>query len=110
MKKTVIKVPGMWADHHVLRVRQALLGLEGVGDVVASSARRTVLVHFDEATLSEDGIRQALEAAGYPPEQPPAMIELPERHKDGSSWFVVLDRKTTTEQKDREMAGDFRRY
>lgn len=110
MKETVIKVPGLWADHHVLRVRQALLSLEGVRDVVASSARRTVLVRFEENSTSEDAIRQTLAAAGYPPEQPPAMIELPERHKDGSAWFAVLDRKTTTERKDREMAGDFRRY
>lgn len=110
MKETVIKVPGMWADHHVIRVRQALLGTEGVSEVIASAARRTVRVRFDEASMSEDGVRQTLAAAGYPPEQPPAMIALPERHKDGSAWFVVLDRKTTTEQKDREMAGDFRRY
>ena len=38
------------------------------------------------------------------------MIEFPKRHEDGSAWYLVLDRKTTTERKDREMAGDFRRY
>ncbi len=100
----------MWADHHVLSVRKVLLGLEGVTEVVASSARRTVLVRFDEGSMSEDGIRQTLAAAGYPPEESPAMIELPERHKDGSEWYVVLDRGTTTVRADREMAGDFRRY
>jgi copper chaperone CopZ len=110
MKQTVIKVPGMWADHHVLRLREAVLGLKGVEEVVASAARRTVLVRHDETAISEEGIREALVSAGYPPEQPPVMVELPERHKDGSAWFVVLDRKTVTERKDREMAGDFRRY
>lgn len=110
MKETVIKVPGMWADHHVLRLRDAILGLKGVEEVVASAARRTVLVRYDEDALSEEGIREALTAAGYPSEQAPAMIEFPPRHKDGSAWFAVVDRKTTTEMKDREMAGDFRRY
>jgi copper chaperone CopZ len=110
MKQTVINVPGMWADHHVLRVREALLRVKGVSEVIASAARRTVLVRFDEADDPADGILEALASAGYPPERAPEMIELPERHKDGSEWFTVLDRKTTTERKDREMAGDFRRY
>jgi copper chaperone CopZ len=110
MKQTIINVPGMWADHHVLRVREALLGAKGVNEVIASSARRTVAVRFDEAATSDEGIREALTSAGYPPEQAPAMIEFPQRHEDGSAWYVVLDRKTVTERKDREMAGDFRRY
>lgn len=110
MKETIVKVPGMWADHHVLRLRQTLLGLEGVGEVVASAARRTAVVRFDEAAVSEDVIREALTAAGYPSEQAGAISEFPPRHKDGSAWFAVVDRKTTTEMKDREMAGDFRRY
>jgi copper chaperone CopZ len=110
MKRLVVGVPGMWADHHVLQVREALLGTKGVTDVTASAARRTVAVQFDEAALSADGIREALASAGYPPDQAPEMIQFPKRHEEGSAWYGVLDRKTTTERKDREMAGDFRRY
>jgi copper chaperone CopZ len=110
MSQTVINVPGMWADHHVLRLREALLGVKGVNEVIASAARRTVVVRFDEAAVSAEQIQDAVTAAGYPPEQSPAMIEFPERHADGSAWYAVLDRKTVTEIKDREMAGDFRRY
>jgi copper chaperone CopZ len=110
MKQTIINVPGMWADHHVLRLREALLDVKGVSEVIASAARRTVAVRFDEAATSDDKIREALTLAGYPPEEAPAMIELPDRHEDGSAWYVVLDRTTVTERKDREMAGDFRRY
>jgi copper chaperone CopZ len=110
MKRLVVDVPGMYADHHVLRLRQALLGTEGVSEVTASAARRKVVVQFDEVKTSPEAIRDVLTAAGYPPGQAPAMIEFPKRHEDGSAWYLVLDRKTTTERKDREMAGDFRRY
>jgi copper chaperone CopZ len=110
MKDILIDVPAMWADHHVLRVREALLGVKGVEEVTASSARRKVAVRFDESATSPDVIRDTLTSAGYPPQQMPEMIEFPKRHEDGSAWYTVLDRITITERKDREMAGDFRRY
>ena len=110
MKQTVVNVPAMWADHHVLLVRKALLDLKGVDEVQASSARRSVLVKFDEKATSLEAIQQALTAAGYSPGEAQPLREFPKRHEDGSAWYLVLDRKTTTERKDREMAGDFRRY
>jgi copper chaperone CopZ len=110
MKDVVIEVPTMYADHHVLRIRQALLATQGVSEVEASAARRRVAVRFDETATSPDAIREALTSAGYPPDQAVAGHQFPKRHQDGSSWHSVLDRKTTTERKDREMAGDFRRY
>jgi copper chaperone CopZ len=110
MKKTVIDVPAMYADHHVLRVREVLLAGPGVSEVQASAARRKVLVHFDEAVTSDEALRDALSAAGYPPDEAPELGGFPERHKDGSAWYAVIQRTTTTERKDREMAGDFRRY
>ena len=110
MQQTVIKVPAMWADHHVLIVRKALLELAGVNEVQASSARRSVLVDFDEKATSAEAIQKTLTAAGYPADEAPSPGDFPKRHEDGSAWNTVLDRKTTTEQADREMAGDFRRY
>ncbi len=110
MKDAVIDVPAMYGDHHVLRVREALLGTKGVSGVEASAARRSVAVRFDETATSLAAVREALISAGYTPEQTLAMSEFPKRHEDGSAWCTVLERKTTTELKDREMAGDFRRY
>ena len=100
----------MQLDHHVLKVRQALLEIEGVSEVVASAAKRKVAVSFDEVATSPEALGGALASAGYPPGEMPAMIEFPRRHEDGSAWYTVLDRVTITERKDREMAGDFRRY
>lgn len=105
-----VDLPAMWADHHVLHVREALLAIEGVAEVKASAARRKVAVEFDEALTSPDSIRAALEKAGYSLEEIPSEAAFPKRHEDGSEWFTILGRITTTERKDREMAGDFRRY
>jgi copper chaperone CopZ len=110
VKRILIDVPGMYADHHVLRVREALLGVQGVTEVKASAARRKVAVGFDEQTAAADTIRRAILSAGYALDEAPATAQFPQRHKDGSAWYSVLDRRTTTELKDREMAGDFRRY
>jgi len=110
MNALVVDVPAMYGDHHVLRVRQALLDIKGVDEVTASAARRRVAVKFDETVTSAEAVRAALDKAGYAPEAIIPVAEFPERHADGSGWFTVLDRITTTELKDREMAGDFRRY
>ncbi len=110
MNTLVVDVPTMYGDHHVLRVRQALLGLKGVDEVTASAARRSVAVRFDETVTSPDAVGTALEGAGYTPNALCPAPEFLKRHEDGSAWFTVLERITTTERKDREMAGDFRRY
>jgi copper chaperone CopZ len=110
MQQLVVDVPGMYGDHHVSQVRAVLLAAKGVNEVTASAARRKVAVRFDEAATSPEAIRDVLASAGYSPDQPQAAYEFPDRHKDGSTWYAVPDRTTTTERKDREMAGDFRRY
>jgi copper chaperone CopZ len=109
MKQIVFDVPGMYGDHHTMKVRELLLGTTGVTDVTASAARRKVAVAFDEAQLSAEKIQEALAAAGYS-EDPSVLDGLPKRHKDGSAWNTLGDRSTVTERKDREMAGDHRRY
>ena len=69
MKNMTLDVPGMYGDHHVLRVRQALLAMTGVSEVTASAARRKVAVRFDETATSAEAIREALASAGYAPER-----------------------------------------
>jgi copper chaperone CopZ len=110
MDRLVVDVPAMYGDHHVLKVRQVLIDTPGVSDVVASGARRRVAMTFDKAATSPEAILEALRGAGYAPEDAPPYPHFPKRHEDGSAWYVVLGRTTVTERKDREMAGDFRRY
>ncbi len=66
MQKAILDVPTLWADHHVLKVREALVNLPGVEDVFASSAWKQVLVRYDETQTDQAQIEQALAAAGYP--------------------------------------------
>ncbi|NLG48779.1 MAG: heavy-metal-associated domain-containing protein [Chloroflexi bacterium] len=110
MNRVTIRLPQMYADHHVLNVRQAVTGLQGVQEIIASAARRQVMITYDESLLSADQIIAALTGAGYPPDQQVQLAPIVERSQDGSAWYNVLQRTTTTERRDLEMSGDFRRY
>ncbi len=66
MEKLQLNVPDLWADHHVLKVRIILGEMNGVQDVVASSAFRMVSLSFDPAVTNPEAIKAALAFAGYP--------------------------------------------
>jgi copper chaperone CopZ len=110
MEKTVLHVPKMYADHHVKAVREALLPLDGVEEVMASSAFKRVIVGYDSARLGPDRIEEALQAAGYGPGEDWELPELPEPKEDESPWFQSIWRETRTDPREIEMAGDFRLY
>ncbi len=110
MAVVTLQVPTMWADHHTLRVRQTLADIKGIERVEASAAARRLIVHYQTEAISPEQIEEALVIAGYDPNQVPAVASGPKRHQDGSPWYTVIGRETQTLTKDREMAGDFRRY
>lgn len=66
MEKAQFSVPTMWADHHVLKVRETLAALPGVQDVIASSAFRAVALSYDPATTDLETVYAALSEVGYP--------------------------------------------
>lgn len=110
MEKVVFKVPKMYADHHVLAVRGALTDLEGVVNVVASSAFKRVVAEYDPAVTSPAAIEEGLQAAGYGPGEDWELPELPEAKEDESPWFKSIWRVARTNMLDLEMSGDFRKY
>ena len=110
MQTMTLVLPAMYADHHVMSVRKTLTDTPGVIDVQASAARRSVLVRYDEEQVSEDRLVSALAEAGYQSDEHIESGDFPMPHQDGSAWHTVIGRTTTTITKDREMAGDFRRY
>ncbi len=111
MDKVVLEVPALWADHHVLKVRDALTGLEGVNDVYASSAWKQVLVSYDSAKTDPAAIEQTLAEAGYPVgEGGPSMLVAPGKKRRDPRWEVLGARITQTNRADLEMSGEFRRY
>ncbi len=111
MEKLQLSVPTMWADHHVLNVRAALLRVEGVESVYASSAWKQVLVVFDPVRTGRAAIETALAGAGYPVEggQVPVMTA-PGEHMRDPKWELLGARVTKTNRADIDMSGEFRRY
>ncbi len=111
MKKVVLDVPTLWADHHVLDVRDVLAKLEGIGDVYVSSAWKQVLVNYDADKTDEAKIEKALSEAGYPVGEGrvPILVEPNDIRRD-PQWEVLGARLTQTNRADLEMSGEFRRY
>lgn len=111
MAKVTIDVPTLWADHHVLKVRDALVNLEGVKDVYASSAWKQVLVAYEDGEIDDATIEEALAEAGYPAGEgeTPVLVQPADKHRD-PQWEKLGFRTTETSRVDLEMAGEFRKY
>ncbi len=110
MERVVIDLPSMYADHHVKKVREVLLSLEGVKDVYASSMLRKVIVSYDDSKVTPALLESKLKEAGYEPGKEPEVPRPPRHIDDSSPWFRVIKRITWTDRRDIEMAGDFRKY
>lgn len=111
MTKVVLDVPTLWADHHVLKVRDALTSLEGVNDVYASSAWKQVLVDYNNRKVKRAAIEKTLAEAGYPVGEGelPVLTQPTDLRRD-PQWEILGSRMTKTNRADLEMSGEFRRY
>lgn len=111
MTKVTLEVPTLWADHHVLRIRDALVNLEGVESVYASSAWKQVLVDYNNRTIKRTDIEKALADAGYPvgEGEVPVLTQAGKMLRD-PQWAEMSLRMTETNMVDLEMSGEFRRY
>ncbi len=110
MEKVTFSIPAMWADHHVLAVRETLGRVSGVEEVIASSLYQDVLVKYDPATVNPENLANALAEAGYEVGTAPELPTHPERIADTSDWFQFQERVTVTDRRDLEMSGDHRKY
>lgn len=109
MEKMALTVPKMWADHHVLKVRAVLAALDGVADIYASAAWKQVLVSYDPDRLEGSAIVASLAGAGYAVEE--GLDLKGTRLSAGDpAWEELGVRVTTTDRRDRELSGEFRRY
>jgi copper chaperone CopZ len=111
MEKTVLNLPTLYADHHVMILRDALLALDGVSEIYASSAWRQAVVTYDPKATDPAAIEAAVVEAGYPVGE----AELPmlvEREKIGRDpqWVKFDQRVSKTNLADLEMSGEHRRY
>jgi copper chaperone CopZ len=116
MEKLQLSIPAMWADHHVLQVRDVLANLEGVQGVYASSTWKQVLLDFDGAKVNRATIESALAQAGFPTSDSgdtaynAAHTVAPGFKGRDPGWEVLGARTTRTNRADVDMSGEFRRY
>lgn len=101
MEKLVLDVPAMYADHHVLTVREALAQLEGVEQVYASSAWKQIMLSFDPAKANAERIQSTLTEAGFPPGkgEPPILVKRNRTGRD-PQWDSLSSRVTVTHPAD----------
>jgi excisionase family DNA binding protein len=70
MENVSFEVPFMYADHHVLQVREMLLAIPGVEEVYASSLFKVVEISYDPDRVSQEDLKAKLSEAGYLDEMP----------------------------------------
>ena len=107
MKEVTLTVPAMWADHHVLTVRETLAGAPGVGAVEASARDFTLRISFDPAATNAETIVAGLAAAGYVQGAVPGAGDPVSAR---AAWADGGSRTTTTNSADAAMSGDYRKY
>ena len=107
MDRATFTIPALWADHHVLAVRQVLGAVPGVANIAASAMNREVALDFDPAATSPEAIAKALSAAGYAPGELPQAGPAPQKK---AAWNTCGYRVTVTNQADSAMSGDHRKY
>ena len=110
MENIILDLPAMYADHHVLTVRDALTKLDGLEKVYASSAWKQVMISFDPAKIKQPAIEEALANAGFPvgEGEPPVLVEFNDIKRD-PKWEVLGIRVTETYEAEVQMSGEFRR-
>jgi copper chaperone CopZ len=84
MEKVTFSIPALWADHHVLAVRQLLGQVAGVEEVIASAMYKDVLIRYDPSTVTADALAGKLAEAGYEMAKAPSLAAYPKRIDDSS--------------------------
>jgi copper chaperone CopZ len=110
MEKIILDLPAMYADHHVLNVRDALTELDGIEEVYASSAWKQVMISYDPAKIKQPAIEEALSNAGYHvgEGETPVLVQF-DRIKRDPKWEELDVRVTETYEAEVRMSGEFRR-
>ena len=105
MASVTVSLPTMFADHHVLKVRDVLFAVDGVEDVVASSAWHAVIVTYNPEKIEPATIQKVLTDAGYTPDTPTPILAtvIGTQFKD-PGWEAVAPRATRTNEVDAKMS------
>ncbi len=106
MEELTLAVPGMWADHHVITVRE-LLRDAGISSIVASARDASVRLTYDPSLTSPAQIAALLKDGGYPAGEAEKPAASP---TNKPAWATAGVRVTATNSIDLIMSGDHRKY
>jgi hypothetical protein len=101
MEELTLAVPGMWADHHVLAVRDLLREDDAVTFTAASA------IEYDASRTDPQRITNLLTEGGYACGEPEQAAGPP---TNKPAWATAGVRITTTNAVDLAMSGDYRKY
>jgi hypothetical protein len=107
MEQLILVVPGMWADHHVLAVRDLLREDDAFTVTAASALERAVRVDYDASRTDPQRITDLLTEGGYACGEAEDAAVPP---TDKPAWATAGVRVTTTNAVDLSMSGDHRKY
>lgn len=107
MEELTLVIPGMWADHHVLAVRDLLREDDAVMSTTASALERAVRVEYDAKRTDPQRIADLLAEGGYVCGEPEEAAGPP---TNKPAWTTAGVRVTTTNAVDLAMSGDHRKY
>lgn len=101
MEEIIFEMPSMYGDHHVLKVRDALENIEGVGEIYASSAWKQLMISYDPKKVKPADLENVLSEAGYAPNagEPPVLVQ-PTDIKRDPQWELLGVRVTQTNPAD----------
>lgn len=110
METVTLEIPKLYADHHVLAVREELADVEGVQDLYVSSAWRQVMITFDPSKVDQSTLEARLAEAGYPVGEGeiPILLAQDEVGRD-PQWADSEVRASKTNPADLEMVSQFHR-
>ena len=101
MEELIFDMPAMYGDHHVLKVRAVLEGLDGIKEMYVSAAWKQLMISYDPKKVKPAEIEKALTEAGYPPNagEPPVLVHLTDIKRD-PQWELLGVRVTETNPAD----------
>ena len=108
MEEVVLTIPSLWADHHILSVRDAICPLDGVENVVASAQDRRATITYDPARVTPEQIVAGLAQAGYAVGDDAAGAT--DVAAEPPTWAGNGSRVAVTNPVDLAMSGDYRKY
>ncbi|MCJ7512943.1 MAG: heavy-metal-associated domain-containing protein [Anaerolineales bacterium] len=89
MERLVMNIPALYGDHHTTAVRKLLEPMDGVAEILASSAAHQLVVKYYPTVVTQAEIVKALENQGYVAGAPEPAFALPLGERSGRHTAIL---------------------